>query len=57
MLLRTDMSIGISDATPPSLTHGCAGKVENQEINSLSKKKEDRFLLEPTTHASNYNRS
>jgi threonine dehydrogenase-like Zn-dependent dehydrogenase len=47
MLLRTDMSIGISDATPPSLTHECAGKVENQEINSLSKKKEDRFLLEP----------
>ena len=24
MLLRTDISIGISNASPPSLTHGCA---------------------------------
>jgi hypothetical protein len=44
MLLRTDMSIGISDASPPSLTHGCAGNVENQELYSLSKKKEEKLL-------------
>jgi len=28
MLFRTDMSIGISNASPPSLTHGCAGNIE-----------------------------
>lgn len=28
MLFKTDISIGISDASPPSLTHGCAEKLK-----------------------------
>ena len=31
MLLRTDISIGISNASPPSLTHGCARNIRNSE--------------------------
>lgn len=41
MLLRTDMSMGISDASPPSLTHGCA---KNKKIHTIliSRRLEDK---------------
>lgn len=51
MLFKTDISIGMSDASPPSLTHGCAGKI----INVLIPKEESFVFVIGQSKIRNFN--